>query len=747
MKRIFTFLLIVFTCISASAEKSIYKDGGANGGEQLWWGYFNDTDVANIPYSGNLGYSSATTIDTGFYIPSGHPIAGKGTIKAVRFWLGDDISAISSDVTLWISSGLPNKISDADYKQTVSLSSLKSRINEIELTTPFSINNGKCYVGYSFSINGRSYPVMGCGEDMENSWFYRVSGGSWTDFYGEGYGKLAMQILLEGVTLNSNSATPYDFGVSYVQKGSQANVPVKIFNYGKDPVTSIAYTISTNGESSAENTLTIKSLAFNNATTVNIPFPADNDTKKYGKTLTITKVNGVANEAANKSSAGSLITISEKPTSIPVVEEFTGTWCGWCVIGFDGMDKAKETFGDKAVLIAVHSGDPMEISDYNPVASRATGYPSSIINRSISAYPSANNLNYYINSCIDEITVGEIGVTASWANESRTSIKINTDTKFVYSDETGQYGVAFVLIEDGMTGTGSSWAQANYLSGNSSYAGSYPFWYNAASKVTGLEFNHVAVAAWNIEKGADNSIKSSFTAGEVIKYSEEVDIASKNIIQNKSKLKVVALLIDRATGNIVNAAQTVINDKSAEGVLKFQYGGKDLEENATVTINAEEDSFGFGEMNCETNPSSNPKNGLIFVTPNGVQEGLAKLEILSNTLNPGMIQWCMGGECVLMNSKTSFEKTFKTDSDGIALVQFDANNIKSEGTLEAKLTATIGSEARTVNIKFIYDKANGISVIYSEDDGAVWHDMNGNRLENAPTRKGVYIRNGKKVVR
>lgn len=747
MKRIFTFLLIVFACISVSAEKNIYKDGGNNGSEQFWWGYFTDNDVANIRYDGYLGYSSATTIDAGFYIPSEHPIAGKGTIKAVRFWLGDDISAISSDVTLWISSSLPDKISDADYKQIVTRSSLKSRLNEIELTNPFSINNGKCYVGYSFSISGRSYPVMGSGEDMENSWFYRVSGGNWNDFYGEEYGKLAMQILLDGVTLSSNNATPFDFGTNYVQVGSQINVPVMIINYGKETINSIAYTINTNGVASEEKTLYLNNLAFNERTTLGVPFPADGEAKKYDKTFTITKVNGVDNQATNKSSVGSLITILERPTPIPVVEEFTGTWCGWCVVGFDGMDKAKENFGDKAVLIAVHNGDPMEISDYNSIASRATGYPSSIINRSIDAYPSASNLKYYINNCLDKITVGEIGVTASWANEGKTSIKIDTDTRFVYTDENGQYGIAFVLIEDGMTGTGSSWAQSNYLSGNSSYAESYPFWYNAASKVTGLEFNHVAVAAWDIEKGADNSIKPSFTAGEVIKYGKELDITSKNVIQDKSKLKVAALLIDRTTGNIVNAAQTIITDNSVESVFKFQYGGKDLEDNATVVINAEEDSFGFGEMNCETNSSSNPKNGLVLVTANGVQEGSAKLEILSNTLNPGMIQWCMGGECVPMTSKTSFEKTFKTDSDGIALVQFDATNIKSEGTLEAKLTATISGETRTVNIKFVYDKTNGINIIYSEDDGAVWYDMNGNRLENAPTRKGVYIRNGKKVVR
>ena len=113
------------------------------GGEQLWWGYFTDKDAENLSYEGYLGYSQATTINTAICIPAGHPIAGGGTVKAVRFWLGDDISAISSDVTLWISGSLPDNVSSAAYTQTIAKSSLKTRLNEIELTTPYSINKGQ----------------------------------------------------------------------------------------------------------------------------------------------------------------------------------------------------------------------------------------------------------------------------------------------------------------------------------------------------------------------------------------------------------------------------------------------------------------------------------------------------------------------------------------------------------------------------------------------------------------------------
>ena len=558
-----TFLLLLLLAIVRPVQFVKAQDS-----EPLWWGYFTDSDARKLDFGGYLGYNQATTFDTAIRIPAGHPIAGGGTITSVRFWLSDDISAISSNLTLWISSSLPDKVSNAAYKQTISKSSLKKRLNEIELTTPYDIAGKTCYVGFTFSINAASYPIMGGGEDEENAWFFRLTGSNWMDFCGDGYGygKLALQVLLDGVTLGDNSVTPSDFGTSYILQGSKTVVPVKVTNTGRKTVNSISYTITTDGVVSDELTSRLNGLAFNSSANVNVSLSADGDTRKHKKILTITQVNGMPNEADMKSSTGWLITVSEKPTPTPVVEEFTGTWCGWCTIGYDGMEQAKATYGDQAVLIAVHAGDVMEIADYASIASRASGYPSSIIDRTIDAYPTAANLKSIISQCLKTVTVGEIKATAAWADASKNTIRIDTETKFVYSDDDGQYGIAYVLIADGLKGTASGWAQTNYLSGNSDYAADYPFWVSAASKVTGLAFNHVAVGAWDIADGADGSVNPVIQAGEIQKYSRTVDISSKSLIQNKANLKVATLLIDRTTGYIVNASATAIQDYDPDAI-------------------------------------------------------------------------------------------------------------------------------------------------------------------------------------
>jgi hypothetical protein len=531
-------------------------------GDQFWWGYFSSSKADKLPFEGCLGYKSATTIDAAIAIPANHEIVGNGTVKAIRFWLGDDISAINSDITVWISSSLPSSAAAADYSQTIEKSAVTTRLNEVELTTPFVVNNQKFYVGYSFSTSGKSYPVMSYGsEDVPNSFFFRVTNNSWMDFpaKGYGYGVLALDMLIDGIKLPDYKVNASDFETGYALIGGSVSVPVTIANEGKETVTSVSYTITTGSDTSAEKTISVSNLPSFGTTTISIPFPADKQAKKYAKTLTITKVNGQPNTSTTNVATGSIITILEKPVATPVVEEFTGTWCGYCPYGMVGMATAHEQFGDQVVLIAAHNGDPMEVKDYNPIMAKVSTFPSSFINRIDATYPSASNLSYYLRNRLQRVTVGSISVDAMWTSDEKNVISIDTQTKFVYNDENGQYGIAYVLIADGLTGTGSDWAQSNYLSGGSG-DDTMSFWYSAASKVTGLEFDHVAVGAWDIENGVSGSVNSTIVSGEVQNYNFKADITSKSVVQDKSKLTVAALLIDQSTGAIVNAAQTTIKD-------------------------------------------------------------------------------------------------------------------------------------------------------------------------------------------
>ncbi len=136
--------------------------------------------------------------------------------------------------------------------------------------------------------------------------------------------------------------------------------------------------------------------------------------------------------------------------------------------------------------------------------------------------------------------------------------------------------------------------------------------------------------------------------------------------------------------------------------FEFRYHGESLADGAMVTIAAQEDEWGFGELCCYTNPSSDANNGLVLKLLSGsqAQVGSATLTINQNTLNPTTLSWCMGGLCVYFGDKTSLTKENFSVNGGSENVQFDAEDIQSEGVLLATLTATIGNETHTVKIKF-----------------------------------------------
>ena len=72
-----------------------------------------------------------------------------------------------------------------------------------------------------------------------------------------------------------------------------------------------------------------------------------------------------------------------------------------------------------------------------------------------------------------------------------------------------------------------------------------------------------------------------------------------------------------------------------------------------------------------------------------------------------------------------------------------ANDATAVGSCKAVLHIA-GANARVINL---IDEATGISVVSgSPANIGTIYDLNGRKLDKMPTKKGVYILNGKKVV-
>lgn len=119
----------------------------------------------------------------------------------------------------------------------------------------------------------------------------------------------------------------------------------------------------------------------------------------------------------------------------------------------------------------------------------------------------------------------------------------------------GDWRLAAAVTEDGVTGTGSGYAQANYFSGGSPLSGAGKDWHTEPNPVPAAEmvYDHVARALGNDElEGDAGSLPSSIASGESHSYTYTVDVGADWDVAN---LHVVGMLIE-PSGTINNAGKS-----------------------------------------------------------------------------------------------------------------------------------------------------------------------------------------------
>jgi hypothetical protein len=175
-------------------------------------------------------------------------------------------------------------------------------------------------------------------------------------------------------------------------------------------------------------------------------------------------------------------------------------------------------------------------------------------------------MSILIDQSLHRTTVADIDTKAYWDSEDQKGINLYTTTTFVYDSNEANYGIAYVLLANGLTGTTASWAQSNNLSGQSGSDTEMLEWYTSGSKVTGLKYDHVAIGAWGIKEGLEESLAPQITAGKEQKFAYTLSIEGNSLVQDKSQLSVVTLLVDNTTGIIMNATQTKIEAPEANNI-------------------------------------------------------------------------------------------------------------------------------------------------------------------------------------
>ncbi len=388
--------------------------------------------------------------------------------------------------------------------------------------------------------------------------------------------------------------------------GQKTSPVIEIRNLGTTAITQAEVEVTYNGNQSiktAASGLNIASLGY-----YSIPLTGELSllAGKKDVTATLTQVNG----STDPVTADNTKTISINPVvpakdKMVVVEEATGTWCSWCPRGAVWMHTMEERYHGYFLGVAVHNNDPMENANYDGgLGTRIGGYPSAIVDRGLDIDPSAMEGDF-----LNRIVMEPKGIIKNGAtyNAATKELKVSLVTKF-NSAVTGNWKLAFILIEDSVTGTGSGWSQANsYAGGSRGPMGGYEKLPNPVPAAQ-MVYDHVGRIIYPNFNGLSNAFAATINANDTFVHNFSITLEST---WETNQLKVAGILID-PTGKIDNGSLSTLEDAIANGFV-----------NGTVVASLNEKGLEKEKVLVYPNPAQQMVN---VVLPQNSQVSIMSLE-------------------------------------------------------------------------------------------------------------------------
>lgn len=376
-----------------------------------------------------------------------------------------------------------------------------------------------------------------------------------------------------------------------VQSGNSVNITGTIKNNGANAITAIdiTYNDGTGGPVVANitgiNVPTNGTYDFTHTT----PYTVANATT-YNLTVEASIPGATDGNTANNTLTHTISGLAFIPERAVVIEEGTGTWCGFCPRGAVAMEAMQnDAARDHFIGIAVHSGDPMTVAVYDS-SSNFSGAPSMHINRHmLNAGVSTTSMQSAYDQEVIRVTNCSVGVNITNYDGTTGAWTANVDVNWA-ADVNTDHRVAIVVVEDKVTGTSSGYNQTNYYHGGGQGALSgagVADWTTAGSSVpaANMYYDHVGRELVGGYKGAANSLTIPNTAGSSETYAASGTI---NAAWDDDHIHLVAMVIDNNTGEIMNAkksdALAVGIDEANSAVNFFSIYPNPANSNATISF-------------------------------------------------------------------------------------------------------------------------------------------------------------------
>lgn len=492
-------------------------------------------------------------------------------------FMGDN--ANTSNIRMWITKklSLVNRKNVVDGPTAEAKLDTAAHVATASFDEPYTIDADTLYVGYSFNVTKLTaktkIPVAVVADASSLGFFIHSSRTflKWMDK--SALGTSAISVTLSGV--ETNDASFDALGTIYGQKETPTQVAMTLRNLGANPISSIDYsytqgTVTGNGHLDLATPL---AAYYGLSTTVNQTLQAMPTKGDYPVVINLDKVNG--QELKGVKSEGNIIVYNVLPKHRAVMEEYTGTWCGWCPRGLVALEVMSRLYPDDFIGLSYHNGDPMAVMESSQFPSSVSGFPNADIDRrfgSLDPFYGVQNEGFGIETlwkkCCEVVAPASVDVEAAYSDDGKT---INAKATMVFPvslTDGDRYKVEFVLVADDLHGEGESWLQKNYYEPTDKaelkFDEAEPF-VQGLQKVPGIHFDDVVVATTRLNDGLV-SLPATIHEDEPVVIEGSFDFEAVKVRQNASKMRVAALLIDSTTGIIANAAKAQVSGAEKTGI-------------------------------------------------------------------------------------------------------------------------------------------------------------------------------------
>lgn len=275
------------------------------------------------------------------------------------------------------------------------------------------------------------------------------------------------------------------------------------------------------------------------------------------------------------------------PVHRPLIEEYTGLWCGWCPRGIIALEMIQEIYGDSQVSLSYHVSDALAVTNTFPAPVNGTA-PHATIDRGLMQdpyYGTIEPVDFGISESIDMAlelpTIADISVEGELDYETGL-LNVTSTSYFIESSDNANFKIGYALVSNNLAANSTNkwWQNNDYASyqGKPTFEGTplevlttWPF------LVRNLVFNDVVVDA-SATMGVNGSLPSTITANQEYVHHYSFNIARNTLVLDPNDLVIAAFVINGSTGKVINSnkysfakANGIDRTEAAEEIVATEY--------------------------------------------------------------------------------------------------------------------------------------------------------------------------------